>query len=49
MSSGLVKLLGELKDKSAPQKIDKHNEVFMRLKKKFSILLPPLKTDVRII
>lgn len=48
MSSGLLRIVEELKDnKTSAQKNGKRNEVFKRLKKKFSILLPPPKTTVR--
>lgn len=48
VSSGLLRIFNELKGKTdSPRKNVKRNEVFIRLKKKFSILLPPPKLDVR--
>lgn len=48
MSSGLLRIIDELKDnKTSAQKHGKRNEVFKRLKTKFSILLPPPKMAVR--
>lgn len=48
VSSGLLRIFNELKGTtdSSRQKV-KRNEVFIRLKQKFSILLPPPKLDVR--
>lgn len=48
VSSGLLRIFNELKGKTdSPRKNVKRNEVFIRLKNKFSILLPPPKLDVR--
>lgn len=50
MSSGVLKLFDELRDPTAiPRTNVKLNNVFKRLKDKFCVLLPPPKTDVRII